>query len=187
MLPHLFDLQLPLLEKIIRPILVYLSLGVLLRVFGKRELAQLTPFDLIVVLMLSNTVQNAIIGDDNTFTGGLIGAIALLAANYVVVRLLFRYPSLDRLFGGSPAKLVEKGRLDHRAMQEELLTIRELRMAANRQGIDDLREVEHGTLEPNGTFNFERRHAPSAEAQREELGAKLDLLTRRIEELLNKS
>ena len=74
------------LEKIVRPILVYVFLIVGLRLAGKRELAQLNPFDLIVLLTISNTVQNAIIGDDNSLIGGVIGAATLLAVNYFVVR-----------------------------------------------------------------------------------------------------
>src|SRR4051812_35801020 len=84
----MFALALPIGEKIVRPILVYAMLVVLLRVFGKRELAQFNPFDLVVLLSLSNTVQNAIIGDDNSVTGGVIGAVTLLATNYLVVRFL---------------------------------------------------------------------------------------------------
>ena len=91
----MFVIALPVLEKILRPVLVYLALVVLLRIFGKRELAQLNPFDLVVLLSLSNTVQNAIIGNDNSVTGGLIGALTLLATNYLVVRFLFRHRRLD--------------------------------------------------------------------------------------------
>ena len=91
---HMFALGLPVLEKVLRPIAVYLFLVVGLRLAGKRELAQLNPFDLIVLLTLSNTVQNAIIGDDNSITGGLIGAATLLLVNWVVVRFLFAHPAL---------------------------------------------------------------------------------------------
>src|SRR3954470_14477526 len=79
----------PVLEKIIRPVIVYFALVIGLRVFGKRELAQINPFDLVVLLSLSNTVQNAIIGNDNSVSGGLIGALSLLTINYLVVRFLF--------------------------------------------------------------------------------------------------
>ncbi|MEO6569432.1 MAG: YetF domain-containing protein [Opitutaceae bacterium] len=177
MLSHLFDLPIPILEKILRSILVYFFLIALLRAFGKRELAQLTPFDLIVLLMLSNTIQNAIIGDDNTLTGGMLGAIALLAVNYATVHLTFRHPRLDRLFGGSPATLIQNGKLSHAALDKEALTERELRMAANRQGIDDLHEVEHATLEPNGAFSFEKRPHSAADSRYAELSAKIDELT----------
>src|ERR1700757_522205 len=91
---HMFQLPVPIIEKLLRPVVVYLVLVLLLRIFGKRELAQLNPFDLVVLLSLSNTVQNAIIGDDNSVTGGIIGAVSLLAINWLVVHLLFRSPKL---------------------------------------------------------------------------------------------
>src|SRR3954466_14428680 len=93
----MFALGLPIAEKILRPVVVYVFLVVGLRLAGKRELAQLNPFDLVVLLTLSNTVQNAIIGDDNTVTGGIIGASTLLAVNYLVIRFLFRHEKIDRL------------------------------------------------------------------------------------------
>src|SRR5438477_5634375 len=98
------------LEKIIRPTLVYFFLVVGLRLAGKRELAQLNPFDLVVLLTLSNTVQNAIIGEDNSVVGGIIGAAALLGINYIVVRFLFRHARLDRLLGGEADVLIENGK-----------------------------------------------------------------------------
>ena len=96
----LFVLGIPLLEKILRPILVYAFLVVSLRLSGKRELVQLNPFDLVVLLTLSNTVQNAIIGDDNSVLGGIISATSLLATNFLVVRFLYRHRKLDQLEEG---------------------------------------------------------------------------------------
>src|SRR5664280_2853452 len=104
-LEHMFSLPLPILEKLARPVIVYLVLVALLRLFGKRELAQLNPFDLVVLLSLSNTVQNAIIGDDNSVTGGVIGAFSLLAINWLVVRVLFRSQRLTRALEGRSALL----------------------------------------------------------------------------------
>src|SRR5881397_1539984 len=104
----MFVLTVPVAEKILRPIIVYAFLIVALRLAGKRELAQLNPFDLVVLLTLSNTVQNAIIGEDNSVTGGLIGATTLLAINYVVVRFLYSHEKLDRLVEGEPDVLVER-------------------------------------------------------------------------------
>ena len=101
----------PLAEKVLRPDHRLSVLVVFLRIFGKRELAQLNPFDLVVLLSLSNTVQNAIIGNDNSLTGGLIGAFALLAINYLVVRFLFRHRRLDQIFEGKPTMLIEGGRV----------------------------------------------------------------------------
>ena len=184
MINHILDIPIPILEKVVRAVLVYFCLILMLRLFGKRELAQLNPFDLIVLLTLSNTVQNAIIGEDSSVSGGILGALSLLLANYTMVRVMFRYPRLDRLFGGSPTVLIEDGKPDAAALTEELLTVRELRLAANRQGIDDIREISRGELEPNGAFSFERHHLSRADHQRAELSAKIDALTQRIDRIL---
>src|SRR3954454_9421779 len=114
MSPHalwsaMFWPAIPLAEKVLRPLIVYAFLVVGLRVFGKRELAQLNPFDFVVLITLSNTVQNAIIGDDTSLAGGMIGALALLSVNYLVVRYLFGHRRLDQLLAGSPTVLVEHG------------------------------------------------------------------------------
>src|SRR4051812_14378894 len=96
----MFYLGLPIFEKMLRPVLVYVFLIVGLRLAGKRELAQLNPFDLIVLLTLSNTVQNAIIGDDNSVTGGVLGASTLLAVNYIVVRFLYGHERWEQIVEG---------------------------------------------------------------------------------------
>src|SRR5512138_564663 len=98
---HMFILSVPLIEKILRPILIYLFLVVGLRLAGRRELAQLSPFDLVVLLTISNTVQNAIIGEDNSVVGGIIGAITLLLANGLLGRLVYRFRKLENLVEGS--------------------------------------------------------------------------------------
>src|SRR6266480_1224422 len=118
---EMFSLSLPILEKIVRPIVVYVFLVVFLRIFGKRELAQLNPFDLVVLLSVSNTVQNAIIGDDNSVTGGLIGAFTLFAVNYLVIRFLFKHRRLDEILEGTPTCLVENGKLCRAGLAKELL------------------------------------------------------------------
>src|SRR5213595_2218968 len=139
----IFTIGAPLLEKVLRPVIVYFFLVLVLRVFGKRELAQLNPFDLVVLLSLSNTVQNAIIGNDNSLTGGLIGAFALLAMNYLVLRFLFRHRRLDQIFEGKPTVLIERGHIVKHALAKELLTHAELMTVLHRQGFDTLGEVEH--------------------------------------------
>ena len=182
----IFTLGAPLAEKIARPILVYFFLVVVLRVFGKRELAQLNPFDLVVLLSLSNTVQNAIIGNDNSVTGGLLGALALLVVNYLVVRFLFRHRRLDQLFEGKATTLIENGKVLKKALANELLTHSELLTVLHRQGFDSIAEVERCVLEPGGTFHIQRRMpAPETiehdEVMRSlvELRSKLDLLVAR--------
>jgi len=107
----LFTVQIPLLEKVLRTVLVYAGLAVLLRFGGKRELAQLNSFDLVVVLLLSNVVQNAVIGNDQSLAGGLLGALVLVTVNSATVRLVNRHPALERLFEGTPTLLVERGQM----------------------------------------------------------------------------
>ena len=176
----MFHLPLPILEKLARPVIVYLVLVALLRIFGKRELAQLNPFDLVVLLSLSNTVQNAIIGDDNSVTGGIIGAFGLLAINWLVVRVLFSSPRLTRVLEGRSVVLILDGQLDRRAMERESLSREELLSVIHRQGFEDFDQVRLCQLEPNGTFYVEAND-PSAEDNRHaELLARLDALAREV-------
>jgi uncharacterized membrane protein YcaP (DUF421 family) len=174
---------LPVLEKILRPVIVYIALVVLLRVFGKRELAQLNPFDLVVLLSLSNTVQNAIIGEDNTVSGGLVGAVALLAANYFVVRFMFKHRRLDQMLEGDPTPLIENGQVCKEALARELLTEGELQTVAHRQGFARLDDVETCVLEPGGTFFIEGRTPPRDERRHQELLARIEQLSKQIEEI----
>ena len=177
---HMFHLELPVLEKLIRPVIIYLVMVGLLRLFGKRELAQLNPFDLVVLLSLSNTVQNAIIGDDNSVTGGVIGAFSLLAINWLVASLLFRAPRLNRMLQGSATVLVRDGKIDHRAIRHEALTVEELMEVIHRQGFEHLRQVRRCILEPNGTFYIEPFEPSPMERQHTELLAKIEALTREV-------
>ena len=176
----MFVLALPVAEKILRPIVVYFFLVIGLRLAGKRELAQLNPFDLVVLLTLSNTVQNAIIGDDNTVTGGIIGAATLLLLNFLVVRFLFRHEKLDRLVEGEPTVLIEKGRILEDLLTKEMLSRQELEAAAHKQGFSDLREVDHATLDPSGTICFTAKQPAPEEKRHRELLDRLDQLTREV-------
>ncbi len=141
---HMFVLGLPILEKILRPIVVYIFLIIGLRLSGKRELAQLNPFDLVVLLTLSNTVQNAIIGDDNTVIGGIIGATSLLAINYLVVRFLYGHRKLDQIVEGRADLLIEDGKVYTQRLKRELITEEELAAAARKQGFESLADVRRG-------------------------------------------
>jgi uncharacterized membrane protein YcaP (DUF421 family) len=174
---------LPLLEKVLRPVLVYAALVVLLRVFGKRELAQLNPFDLVVLLSLSNTVQNAIIGEDNSVSGGLVGAVSLLCVNYVVVRFMFKHRRLDQMLEGRPTTLIEDGKVCESALASELLTVGELQTVAHRQGFARLEDVQCCVLEPGGSFFIEGHMPPADERRHRELLARIEDLSRQIEEM----
>lgn len=180
LIDHMFALPLPILEKLARPVIVYLALVVLLRIFGKRELAQLNPFDLVVLLSLSNTVQNAIIGEDNSVTGGLLGALALLSINWLLVRFLYRAPRLMHLVEGRSRVLIRDGKADKAALARESLTHEELVEALHRQGFESIRQVRRCALEPNGTFSIEPFEPSTADTRHAELLAKLDALTQEV-------
>ena len=180
MWPDMFDLDLPVLEKVIRPIIVYVFLLVGLRMAGKRELAQLNAMDLVVLLMIANTVQNAIIGNDNSVTGGVIGAATLLALNYGVVRFLFAHPKFDRLVEGSPTVLIEHGKMDREHMQHELVTKLELQIAAHRQGFGSLHEVDKAVLEPSGVISFIGKEPSPTDQMRLDLMARLDDISKQL-------
>src|SRR6266702_1255129 len=176
----MFHLQLPWLEKIIRPIIVYLFLIVVLRVFGKRELAQLNPFDLVVLLSLSNTVQNAIIGNDNSISGGLIGAFALLTINWLLTRVLFKAPKLEEVLEGTKTEFIRHGVVDPVALKKETMTELELLSVIHKQGLNDFSEVEVCALEPNGTFYVEAITPTVDETYMAELKDAVDMLTSEV-------
>src|ERR671936_1989786 len=122
MVHDLLHLGLPWWDKAIRTLIVYIAIVLLLRVAGKRTLAQLNSFDLVVLLLLSNVVQNAIIGNETSLPGGLLGAVILITANYLLVRLAFRHPRLNRVLQGTPTTLYEHGHLRRRNLHHELVT-----------------------------------------------------------------
>lgn len=164
----------PVLEKIIRPLIVYAALLIFIRMFGKRELAQLNPYDLIVLLTISNTVQNAIIGNDNSVTGGVIGAFVLMAFNLVVVRFLYHHEKIDRIIEGDAILLVDNGRVCKDALDRELITVPELESVAHRQGFQSLEEVQRCILEPGGTLAMFGKRPSTGELRQEELIERLD-------------
>jgi len=166
-------------EKVIRSVAIYVFLVVALRVFGKRELAQLNPFDLVVLLTLSNTVQNALIGNETSLMGGVLGATALLGANYVMVRVLYRHRKAARWLAGKPVELMRGGQVDEMAMAAELLSRDDLTAAAHRQGFRDLHEIAECTIETSGLFTFQKKRADGNEAVLAALARIEALLTNR--------
>jgi uncharacterized membrane protein YcaP (DUF421 family) len=166
-----------LLEKVVRPVVVYLILVLGLRALGKRLLAQLNPFDFVVLLTVSNTVQNAIIGNDTSLTGGIVGVAALLGVNALLVRLFYRGPSRELLFDTDrDTCLVAGGRVDEAEMRRLRINAAELTAKAHERGFDSLDEVESATLYPNGTIYFRGRPAETDAARHAELLRRLDAL-----------
>lgn len=145
----MFHIQVPFLEKVLRTVLVYAGLAILLRLAGKRDLAQLNTFDLVVMLLLSNVVQNAIIGNDNSLTGGLVGAAVLLGVNSIWVRTVNRTPRLTAICEGTPTVLVSDGKI---VADVHRLGLRrsDVATAIRRQGASSIDEVERASLEPGG-------------------------------------
>ena len=179
----MFHMPLPITEKILRPVIVYLFLVVFLRIFGKRELAQLNPFDLVVLLSLSNTVQNAMIGDDNSVSGGIIGAFSLLAINWVLAWLLFRSPKVTATLEGSPTTLIRDGVVDEPALNSQTLTHEDLISVLNRNGFNDPAEIKLCILEPNGTFYVKGITPSTDELERRQMLTLLNDLTTEVKTL----
>ena len=182
LLTDLFVPGIPLAEKVLRTVLVYGFLIILLRLAGKRTLGQVTSFDLVVLLLLSNTVQNAIIGNDNSLIGGLIGAVVLIAGDYVVVRLLYNHRKLDRVIEGGTAVLVHHGKIIDESMKRQLITRAELEADMRKQGIAHMSDVRCARIETGGAITFELESPTEYEKH---LG---DLITRleRIEDMLER-
>ncbi len=149
---ELLSLGIPVAEKLLRTVVVYFGIALALRLAGKRDLAQLNSFDLVVTLLLADVVQNAIIGPDNSLTGGLIGAAALLSLNAVVVRLVGRHDWAVRLFEGTSTPLVKDGRYIESALRREGLRKADIEVVLRQQNANGLHEVAEATLTPGGAI-----------------------------------
>ena len=148
-------------EKIIRPAIVYLFLLVAFRLAGKRELGQMTPFDLIVLLTISNVLQNAMIGNDNSLGGGIIGALTLFILNGVMARATFRFPRLARVLEGEPTTLIQNGVIVEPSLRREVMTVEELQRALRKHDLDwqDVPRIERAQLELDGTVTVHLKEA----------------------------
>ncbi|MGP9693781.1 DUF421 domain-containing protein [Brachybacterium sp. AOP25-B2-12] len=186
MLTDLFALDMSAWEKVARTIGVYLGLLVLLRVFGKRLMAQMNSQDLVVVLLLSNVVQNAVIGTDNSLIGGLLGAVVLVVANWLIDVIAHRFPAVDVLLSGRATPVVTHGVPDRAALRDLSITESELGAALRHQGADAVSEVRSATIEPGGSVlvdlepseqNLSRgEFAAAIESLREHLDTRIDQL-----------
>jgi uncharacterized membrane protein YcaP (DUF421 family) len=146
----LFVPDISIAEKILRSIVVYLFLLVAFRLTGKRQVGQLTPFDLVLLLLISNVVQNAVIGNDNSLGGGLLGAVTILLLNLLVVEITYRSKRLRRLLEASPTILVHNGKVLHQNLARERVTMEDLLAALRRNGVADVAHVRVAMLEENG-------------------------------------
>lgn len=149
--------ELAVLEKVLRATAVYFFLLVGLRLTGKRQMGQMSSFDLVVLLIISNVLQNAMIGNDNSVLGGFIGAATILLLNYGLTRLVFSRRAVARLVEGSPTLLIHNGRVLDQNLRRELLTHDDLMAALRRQGILAVEEVHVAVLEDTGAITAVRR------------------------------
>jgi uncharacterized membrane protein YcaP (DUF421 family) len=151
----LFTMPIPIGEKIARTILVYVIVVVLLRLLGRRTVAQLNAFDLVVLLLLSNVVQNAIIGPDDSLLGGLIGVVTLLLINTAVVWGVRRNARLDRIMEGATVTLVRDGKVDRGALQHLGIREADLHAALLNQGAEGMHDVKEADMYPSGSIVVE--------------------------------
>ncbi len=170
----------PVVEKVIRAAVVYVFLLLSLRLAGKRELGQLNRFDLVFLLLLANTVQNAIIGPDNSVVGAVVSGLTLLAVNYMAVRFLYNHRELDRMIEGDADMLVQDGEILDDRLAHELITRDELEMAAREQGITSLEHVQEARLEVGGGLSFVEKKPSDDERRHEELMQRLAALEQRL-------
>jgi uncharacterized membrane protein YcaP (DUF421 family) len=182
MIHDLTHIDISVAEKIIRTVAVYLAIAILLRFAGKRDLAQLNTFDLVVVLLLSNVVQNAVIGPDNSLVGGLLGAVVLLAINGVFVRLSFASGTFARVFEGTDTVLVKDGAYDERSLAQEGLRPADLMAALKKQGAADVSQVAEATLGAGGAIVVELKPdaTPATKADIDAVIAALARLEQRL-------
>jgi len=182
---NLAHLDISLLEKTIRTVAVYAGLALLLRLAGKRDLAQLNNFDLVVMLLLSNVVQNAVIGPDDSLLGGLFGAAVLVAVNAAVVRTSSTNAAAARVFEGTETVVVSNGEYDDRALRREGLRRADLVAALKRQGAGDVSEVQQATLGTGGALVVDLK-PESAPATKADVAAVVSALNR-LEQRLSRS
>jgi len=178
MVDRLFSIGIPVTEKLLRTVVVYAALLFLFRLGGKRTAAQMNSFDLVVLLLISNVVQNAIIGPDDSLLGGLIGATALVVANDLITRLVRRYDAIDRAMEGTQTRLVEDGAFLEGELRRQGIRTSDLEVALRRQGAENVVQVKQADLYPSGAIVVELR--PEAhDASHEDI----DRLERKIDEL----
>jgi uncharacterized membrane protein YcaP (DUF421 family) len=179
----MFAEQIPLAEKILRTVIVYARIAVLFRLTGKRGLASMNTFDVVVIFLLSNVVQNAIIGNDTSLTGGIIGAATLVAVNTCLNRLIAVSAAAARVFDGRATTVISDGHVVDRALRRLGMRRSELNTAVHLQGADDIAEIGRGSLEPGGqlVLTLKKGEQGATKSDVAELASRL----RRIESLLS--
>lgn len=180
---QLFDLQVPLAEKVLRTVVIYGLIVVLVRLAGKRGLASMNVLDFVVLFLLAGVVENATIGNDTSVSGGIVSAVTLVVVNGAFSRLINAFPALQRILEGKPTTVIEHGEVVKTALRKLGMRTSELDHAVRSQNGDSIEEIEHGQLTPSGqivvSLKPEEQSATKADA------AALEHRLQRIEELLS--
>jgi uncharacterized membrane protein YcaP (DUF421 family) len=155
--PSMWHPDLPWWEFIVRGVIIYAFLIILLRITGKRQVGQLAPFDLVLLLVLSNAVQNAMNGGDNSVTGGIVSATTLIVLNGVIGRLTFKSKKLEKIIEGRPDILIHNGKVYTDVLERQLLTHHELNAALRAAGCACPEEVHYAILENTGEITVQPR------------------------------
>ncbi|MCL4459499.1 MAG: DUF421 domain-containing protein [Chloroflexi bacterium] len=150
----MLGLAAPFWEILLRTVIIYATLLVGLRVFGKRQLGQMTPFDLVVLLLIANAVQNAMTGPDTSVTGGVLAAATLLVVNYAVSALAVKSRPLEALIEGTPTILIKDGEMVQENIRREIVDEQELFAALREHGVTEIKEVSLAVLEIDGTISI---------------------------------
>jgi len=152
-----FDLALPWWQMVLRALAVYVVLLVMVRLSGKRSVGQFTPFDMILLILLGNAVQNSLIGEDTSPAGGLLLAGPLIALNFFVGTLAARYPRFHDLVEGRPVQVVNDGKIDLARLRSEAVSIADIEEALRRNGLESREQVRHAWIENDGSITIIRR------------------------------
>ena len=153
---HLWIPDISIAEKLIRSVVTYAFLLTAFRLVGKRQVGQMTPFDLVVLLIISNVVQNALIGNDDSLGGGLLGAAIILVLNAGVAWMTFRFKRVRRVVEHPPTILVRHGRILRDNLARERLSLSEFHAALRREGVVTVRGLRYVLLEPDGHLSVIR-------------------------------
>lgn len=179
---EIFVVQVPVAEKVLRTVFVYATIVFLFRLSGKRGLASLNTLDFVVIFLLSNVVQNAVIGNDMSFTGGAIGAATLVAVNAALNRLVLHSPRAARILEGAPTTVIEDGATLPSAMRRLALRSEDLEHAVRMQNGDSIDEMQHGVLEPGGQLilNLKSSEQSATKADVDRILARLAAIDARL-------
>lgn len=184
MLTDLLTPDMAVVERIVRTTGVYVALLIIIRVFGKRLMAQMNSLDLVVVLLLSNMVQNAMIGTDLSLTGAVIGAVVLALVSWFLDVLAHKFKTVDTLLAGTPTVVVSDGHADEAALRRLSISHHELSVALRRQGANQISEVSQAYIEPGGQVRVDLNRQDRTVSSHELEGA-IAALQRHLDERLD--